>query len=155
MSTGKLVQIFTAPRAGVPMVKRLQAQVIAGAGLAEDRYALDLGAFSHSAPLVARHVSLIEREAISRSVQLGFFFWSWETRRNLVVANFSLNDLIGKEFLIGEVLFLGVELCAPCDRPGHLCSRPDFKEAFENRGGLRAAALTSGTITVFDPIRLA
>jgi len=38
-------------------------------------------------------------------------------------------------------------LCEPCQRPANLLKRPDFMNAFEDRGGLRAEALESGALS--------
>ena len=46
---------------------------------------------------------------------------------------------------MGGIAFKGTELCEPCQRPANLLKRPDFMSAFEDRGGLRAEALESGT----------
>jgi len=45
---------------------------------------------------------------------------------------------------------LGTELCAPCERPAQLLSRPSFMDAFEGRGGIRAEVLNSGTLVLGD-----
>ena len=43
-----------------------------------------------------------------------------DTRRNIITQGIRLNDLVGKEFSIGNVRFKGVELCEPCATLGKL-----------------------------------
>ena len=77
-------------------------------------------------------------------------FLASETRRNIVVAYFPLNRLVGKEFIIGEALMRGIELCDPCQRPSKLSGKDGFEEAFAGFGGLRAEVIIGGTIKVGD-----
>lgn len=68
-------------------------------------------------------------------------------RRNVMVAGVDLNGLIGKEFTIGEVRFVGTEEAAPCYWMNDVVA--DGAEAFmKGRGGLRARILESGHLSV-------
>ena len=151
--------IYIAARAGELMVPLTRAKIIAGEGIAGDRYALGLGAFSKT-KLKIRHISLITLSGIeSANAQLRAKqqtpFSEGDTRRNLVISGISegeLNSLVGKIFYLGGIAFKGTELCEPCQRPANLLKKPDFIHAFENRGGLRAEALDSGTISNGDSL---
>ena len=90
-------------------------------------------------------MTLIEQEAIEQTS-----FQAKDTRRNIVVSNFPLNHLVGKQFVVGEVVMRGVELCHPCTRPDVLSGKVGFKEAFKNCGGLRGKVLNTGVIKVGD-----
>lgn len=149
--------IYIAARAGELMVQLAQAEIIAGEGIVGDRYALGLGAFSKT-KLKIRHISLISLSGIEnangqlRSKEQALF-GEGDTRRNLIIKGISeeeLNGLVGRIFYLGGIAFKGTELCEPCQRPAKLLKRPDFMNAFENRGGLRAEALDSGTISYGD-----
>lgn len=139
------------------MMQLAQANIIAGKGIDGDRYALDIGAFSKTKPKI-RHISLIALSGIEHANQQLLakqqtVFSESDTRRNLVISGISvneLNDLVGKIFYLGGLMFRGTELCAPCQRPANLLKRPDFMSAFENRGGLRAEALESGCLIPGD-----
>ncbi len=145
--SGKVVQIFIASHEGAPMQEVTHARAIAHMGLEQDRYAGERGAWSKSRRSVIRHISLIEEEAIEEvNKKLQNPFLASETRRNIVVKNFSLNDKLGKEFMVGLVAMRGVELCDPCERPSTLSGKSGFKEAFAGHGGLRAEVLNSGLI---------
>jgi hypothetical protein len=153
----RIHSIYTAPLAGEPMVQLTRAEIVAGQGITGDRYALELGAFSKTKPKI-RHVSLIALSGIEHAnyclvAEQKTVFGLGDTRRNLVISGISedeLNGLVGKHFYLGELAFKGTELCEPCQRPANLLKRPDFIDAFEGRGGLRAEALDSGSLTPGD-----
>jgi len=66
-------------------------------------------------------------------------------RRNVITRNIDLNQLVGAEFEVQGVRFVGTEECKPCywmDRAFH----PGAELAMKGRGGLRARILTSGTL---------
>lgn len=144
---GRVMHIFIASNAGEPMREFREVRALKGVGLQGDRYAGHLGAWSKSGRSVIRHVSLIEQEAIDRA---GGKFLASETRRNIVVAYFPLNRLVGKEFIIGESLMKGIELCDPCQRPSKLSGKDGFPVLFAGFGGLRAEIVIAGTIKVGD-----
>ena len=149
--------IYIAARAGELMVQPARAEIIAGEGIVGDRYAHGRGAFSKS-KLKIRHISLIALSGIENAngqlcAKQQPPFSEADTRRNLVIQGISeeeLNRLVGQIFYLGGIAFKGTELCEPCQRPANLLKRPDFMNAFENRGGLRAEALDSGTISNGD-----
>ena len=84
-----------------------------------------------------------------------------DTRRNVITQGIRLNDLVGKEFLIGDVRFKGVELCEPCATLGKLLSnetlaKKEVVKAFVHKSGLRADVLSDGDIhagMTFDVIQ--
>jgi len=149
--------IYIASLAGEPLVQLTRAEIVAGQGIAGDRYALGLGAFSKITSKI-RHVSLIALSGIERANQLLIakqeaVFGHGDTRRNLIISGISedrLNSLVGKKFYLGGLAFQGTELCEPCQRPAKLLKRPDFMDVFEARGGLRAEALESGSLVPGD-----
>jgi len=63
-----------------------------------------------------------------------------------------LNELVGRDFLIGNVKLRGVELCEPCLGMGTALASPELPAAavvkrFLHRAGLRADVLSDGVIT--------
>ena len=150
--------ICISPSAGAPMSTVEGVMIISGRGLAGDRYASDTGAYSKPGPGKARHVTFIAEDGITRankSLRLRGLeeFSALDTRRNLVVAGISaedLNALVDREFSFGSGRFRGVELADPCPRPGRLLRRGGFEEAFEGLGGLRAEVLAGEELAVGD-----
>ena len=134
-----------------------RADIVAEHGILGDRYAKGIGAFSKSKPKI-RHISLIALSSIEDAnrqlvTNQNAEFHESETRRNIVISGISgeeLNGLVGKIFYIGALAFKGTELCAPCQRPANLLGKRDFMNAFEDKGGIRAAALESGTLKQND-----
>lgn len=156
MSTGRIVAIYTAANKGLPMTECRHVEILDGKGIVGDRYTEGLGAWSKNRE-VRRHITLIESEAIvAAQTEFGIKFTAADTRRNIVTEGVDLNRLLGKHFLLGEIVVLGVELCDPCARPGKLSGREDLRrnleKSLENRGGLRVAVLDSGTLQPGDPI---
>jgi len=145
--SGKVVQIFITPDEGGSMQEVNEVKAIKGRGLKGDRYAGDRSAWSKSGRKVVSQVSLIEQEAIERT---NGKFSAAETRRNIVVSGFRLNDKVGKLFIVGGSLMKGVELCHPCRRPSKLADKEGFEEAFCGFGGLRAEILLGSIIEVGD-----
>ncbi len=149
--SGYVSHIFISPAAGEPIQELQEVKAIEQLGLQGDRYAGERGAWSKSKRRVIRQVSLIEQEAVERANgTLEVPFLLQETRRNIVVSNFPLNGLVGKEFMVGNVWMRGVELCDPCQRPSKLAGKAGFEESFSGCGGLRAEILTTDIIRVGD-----
>lgn len=69
------------------------------------------------------------------------------TRRNVIVEGLDLNALIGKEFEIQGVRFLGTEECKPCYWMNGAI-HPEAEEWMKGRGGLRAKILSDGMLEV-------
>jgi MOSC domain-containing protein YiiM len=154
--------IYLATTAGDKMQAIDHAKVKTGCGIEGDRYALGAGAYSKIEPTKVRHISLISLSGIETAndwLKAGDepTFDGSETRRNIVLDGITateLNELVGKQFQLGNLQLLGTELCTPCERPAQLLDRPSFMEAFEGRGGIRAEVLSSGTLAIGDKLTL-
>jgi MOSC domain-containing protein YiiM len=68
------------------------------------------------------------------------------TRRNVFVRGANLGLLVGAEFEIQGVRFLGVEECRPCYWMNQAFGDPRAEEWLKGRGGLRARVLTTATL---------
>jgi len=66
-------------------------------------------------------------------------------RRNVITQGLDLNDLIGREFDIQGVRFLGTEECRPCYWMDQAFG-PGAESALRGSGGLRAKILSDGTL---------
>lgn len=152
MFEGRVVAMFTAPAEGAPMEPRETVEAIPGIGLDGDRYAMEAGKFSGS-KVGKRAVTLIEREAIAAANEAyGVGLEERETRRNLVVEGVPVNHLVGKEFLVGDVLLRGYDLAEPCTWLEEVTGK-QARKAFVHRGGLRAEIVEGGSIRVGDVVR--
>ena len=69
------------------------------------------------------------------------------SRRNVIVAGTSLNDLVGQEFQIQDLKFMGTAECSPCYWMDQAFA-PGAEHFLQRRGGLRARILTDGILRV-------
>lgn len=149
---GTVVAIHIAGAAEAPMVALQEVHAVAGKGLEGDRYFGAQGTYS-DIPEPGRQVTLIEMEAIeAASRDAGMEFLSSDSRRNIATRNVRLNDLVGREFKVGEATLRGVELCEPCAHMVALSGKRVLRKLV-HRGGLRADILVGGTIRLGDTIR--
>jgi MOSC domain-containing protein YiiM len=151
----RVVGLFISPGIGERMQARTIVRALAGQGLEGDRYALGQGSYSRVPRQIARHVSLIGREAmrianeeLSRRGLLPFE--PDETRRNIVVEGVDVYALLGQEFRIGAVRLRGSDITRPCHVPSAAAGKTGFKEAYHDRGGILAEILSDGTISIGD-----
>ena len=152
---GRVVKLFVSPGIGEPMQALVTVQALAGRGLQGDRYAIGRGSYSRTARQAIRHVSLIDREAIEAANEelnkRGLVpFEPHETRRNIVVEGADVHSLLGEEFRVGSVRMRGIEPTRPCHIPSAAANKAGFREAYSNRGGIRAEVLSDGIISVGD-----
>lgn len=149
--------IYIAPSAGAPMQSIPKARVTP-TGIEGDRYANGIGAYSKIDPGKIRHLSFITESGIAIANEWLLaddepIFHASETRRNIVIGDMSAHDLnllVGKTFTLGDLILEGTELCTPCQRPAQLLGKPNFIDAYEGRGGLRAKIIQAGEIAVGD-----
>ena len=66
-------------------------------------------------------------------------------RRNVIISGLDLNDLIGKNFKIGNTALFGVEECTPCQWMDRAIA-PGTLKLMVGCGGLRCRILESGVI---------
>jgi len=150
--TGLLVAIHISPSASVLPYSVERARALAGRGLEGDRYASGAGTFSANAG--ERDVTLIETEVLDEFRRdYGRTLSPAETRRNLLTKGIRLNQLIGREFLIGTVPMRGLRLCEPCAHLARLTSAPVLPGLIR-RGGIYATILRDGELLAGDSIRL-
>jgi MOSC domain-containing protein YiiM len=70
-------------------------------------------------------------------------------RRNIIVSDIDLNELIGEDFSIQGVRLRGTGHCKPCYWMDQAFA-PGAEEFLKESGGLRAEILTDGAIAVGD-----
>ena len=148
--SGQVVGIYFAPQRGEPMLEAKQAHIIPGRGIEGDRYFKSVGT-TDDPQKTGTEITFIEQEAIDAMRRDGVRISPEQTRRNIITRGISLNDLVGREFMVGASRLRGIRLCEPCD---YLASRTDprVKQSMAHRGGLRADILTDSIIHLNDPI---
>lgn len=148
-----VVSIHVTPVARETMRSVTEVLAWPGRGLEGDRYFKKAGTYSNR-PGMGRDVTLIEVEALEAlGKQAGIVLNPGEARRNIVTRGVRLDDLLGKEFHIGEVVLRGVRPCDPCSHLESLTSRGVLR-GLVGRGGLRADILTAGMIRVGEKITI-
>lgn len=151
---GSVEHIHVAEREGAQMLSRSEVRALPGIGLEGDRYASGAGRYSNDAKS-GREVTLVEAEVLDAlRAENGIELAPGATRRNVTTRGVRLNALVGRQFLIGDVLCEGTRLCEPCDYLAGLNGKPLVKP-LTHKGGLRANILTEGVIRVGDEVRIA
>ena len=151
--TGTLLEIWRAPAAAAPMQRAAGALLVAGQGLAGDRYALGGGTWA-SYPVQEKQVTLIDADEVAAvAAEVGVPLTPGLTRRNLVTRGIALPSLVGSYFAVGDVLLFGTKRCPPCT---HLERLTGWKlvKALAARGGVNAAVFAGGTVAEGDAVRL-
>ena len=144
---GKILKIAICNNAGEKAFDVKEVEAIAGKGLIGDRH------FKENNNKKSQ-ITFIEIENINYYNQIsGTSVPSIEFRRNIVTEGIKLNDLVGREFLIGNVKFKGHDLCHPCKQLGNKLIQENFVKKLINKGGLRCEILTNGKIFVGDEIK--
>ena len=147
----KVTAIYITPVAeGLPEPVNT-ARAIAGEGLEGDRYCSGQGTWSHW-PGEGRQVTLIEAEVLA-VLEESLGVTGAQARRNIVTHGVRLNDLVGLDFRVGDVVMTGVRLCEPCTHLEKL-SAPGAASILDGCGGLRADILQGGVISVGDNLFL-
>lgn len=140
---GTVVAISITPKSGEPTVSVQEVRALVGRGLEGDRYC-------DTKP--DAQVTLIAAEAIDAMVQEeGYPLAYGDARRNIVTRDVPLNDLVGREFKVGDVSMRGVRLSEPC---AHLAGLTDDRvlRGLVHRAGLKAEILNDGVIRVGDAV---
>ena len=157
MRQGKILAIHIASDSTTTSTTSLTSvesvRAIPGRGLEGDRYFHNKGFYSKK-PGPDREVTLIEIEAIerfNRNFQPNVS--PADLRRNIVTQEISLNWLVGKEFLIGEVCLKGIRLCEPCVYLSNILGITEIMSGLKHQGGLRAQILSEGVIKVNDTVK--
>jgi MOSC domain-containing protein YiiM len=142
---GSVLEIWLAGTAAEPMRRVPSVEVVAGVGLAGDRYALGGGTWAQY-PDLEKQVTLIDRDDVAAVARdTGSDLTAGDTRRNLVTTGIDLPALVGQWFTIGDALLFGMKRCPPCTHLERLTGVKLVK-AMVHRGGINAAVFAGGTI---------
>src|SRR6266481_2590665 len=120
---GTVEQIFIAAESGDAPHAVPAVLAHAGRGLEGDR--------NLSAPdrwiATGCALTLIEAEVIDAVLEEhGLDLRDGRSRRQVVTRGVRLNDLVGREFRVGDIRCRGVELCEPCQHLSRLLGEPNL-----------------------------
>ena len=128
--------------------KKESIEVVASKGIVGDRYFHDFNGDREQ-------ITLIESENIDYYNKIsGTNIPYVNFRRNIITKNIELNNLVGKNFNIGNVKLFGHRLCDPCKYLQDMIGDQKLVKKLIKKGGLRCEALSSGKISVNDTIKI-
>lgn len=128
-----------------PVVAVDRAECVAGRGLAGDRFLDYKEDYAGQITFFAAEVYDEICRALNCADRPAAVF-----RRNVLTRGADLNALIGQEFEVQGVRFLGTRECSPCFLMDQAFA-PGAEAWLKGRGGLRARILTSGWLKVDAP----
>ena len=144
---GKVVEIGITNIKGNKIQKVNNVDAIKGKGLQNDRK------FSENNQK-HRQVTLIEIENINHFNNISDTnIPPVDFRRNIITENVRLNELVGKEFFVGNIKLKGHDLCRPCKYLQDKLKQNNFVKEFLHKGGLRCEILTTGQINIGNIIK--
>jgi len=154
--SGKIVKLLISKDIQSPMQNVNQIILEVGKGIFGDRYYYKKGTFSNEEKIEPdREVTLIEKEKIDDfNLELNQEVTYEDFRRNIVISNCNLNDLVGKEFQIGNVILKGIRLCEPCKHLSTQLNNGKILTHMVNKSGLRAQVIRGGNITMTSQLEL-
>lgn len=151
--TGKVERIYIASESRGAVKQLMSASLEAGKGIVGDRHHSKAEKLIAAGKLIPdKHLTLIAKEELDEflsahdaTIDYGDF------RRSIVTSGIDLNSLVDKEFSIGDVVCMGIELCEPCAYLAasvHNAVLPDLV----HKAGLRAIIISGGTIEPGDKV---
>lgn len=147
LALGSVLALYTAPRAGAAMQAHGEIALVAGKGIAGDRYLLGTGHWSDPR-WPDQELTLIAAET-AMALDLD----PASLRRNIVTRGVDLDTLIGATFNLGEATLRGVRRCDPCRYIEQFTHSGAMRE-LASRGGLRARIVAGGRIRVGQQLYL-
>jgi len=154
--SGKIVKLLLARDVNTPMQNVNQMVLEENKGIFGDRYYYQEGTFSNKKEIEPdRDVTLIEIENIEEfNKQFNQNLTPEELRRNIVVTNCKLNDLVDKEFQIANVVLKGIRLCEPCNFLAKKLDNEEFLKGMIHKSGLRAKIIKGGSIDLNSQVEI-
>ena len=144
----EVFEICIADKSGNEMIKVTNVQAVVEKGIINDRY------FKENNDADTQ-ITLIESENIDYYNSVSGSNISYiNFRRNIITKGIKLNELVGKELLIGAVRIKVHRLCNPCRYLQEKLKQKNFIKKLVNKSGLRCEILTSGKISINDEIKI-
>ena len=97
-------------------------------------------------------ITLVEAEIINAmSRKLGYDIPDGASRRQIMVKGITLNELIGRNLRMGQILVRVEDKCNPCKNMETRIG-PGAKDAMNDKGGIRCRIIEGGELHVGDKI---
>ena len=123
-----------------------QAYLEKGKGIVNDRY---YGNFKEK----KEQVTLINLEEINNfNNKLNMSIDPKDFRRNIIVSEINLNELINKKIKINKIILRIHEICQPCQYLQNKLKIPNLVKMLVNKSGVRAEIIKSGYLSVGNDI---
>lgn len=154
--SGKIENLLISSNPTSNMQEVTQIVLEEGKGIYGDRYYSQKGTFSSKGKVQPdRDVTLIEIENINAfNTEHSQNITALDLRRNIVVSNCNLNELVGKEFQIGNVILKGLRLCEPCEYLADKLDNPKVLTNLIHKAGLRAQIIKGGSIDMTSQVEV-
>ena len=144
---GKVSKICISKKKRDVMMSLDFIEVVKGKGIINDRFFKEN---NHK----KSQITLIEVENINYFNKISNSnIQAIDFRRNIITEGIKLNELLNKEFFIGNAKVKGIELCEPCLHLQIILGQKNLVEKLVHKAGLRCEILTSGKISVGDIIK--
>lgn len=152
MWEGSVVSIHVAATEGGALTPLQAVHAVPGYGLEGDRYYT----FAKAGGIRPdQEITLVAEESVEEfNKEYGTAIKPEESRRNIVTRGVPLNELVGRDFQVGEVTVRGHRLCEPCTDLVKYTGREEILPGLVHRAGMRAQVLTEGVIRVGDAVRV-
>ena len=143
----KIIEIGIAENSNMKIIKKENINVVAAKGIVGDRYYREYNSDNEQ-------ITLIEKENIDYyNLAFGTNYKYLDFRRNLITQDISLNNLVGKILMVGNIKIKVNDLCRPCRDLQNKLGQENIIKEFLRRGGIRCEILSSGSIKVGDKIK--
>ena len=144
----KIIKIGISKNKGGKMLSLTSIIAVEGKGLINDRKFKDNNDKMNQLTLIeSENILFFNKMTNSNISQLDF-------RRNLVTENVKLNNLVNKEFFIGNIKVKAHDLCKPCKYLEKKLNQKNLLRELITKAGIRCEILTTGKIFVGDIIKL-
>ncbi len=144
----KIIKIGISKNKGGKMLSLTSIIAVEGKGLINDRKFKDNNDKMNQLTLIeSENILFFNKMTNSNISQLDF-------RRNLVTENVKLNNLVNKEFFIGNIKVKAHDLCKPCKYLQKKLNQKNLVRELITKAGIRCEILTTGKIFVGDIIKL-
>jgi MOSC domain-containing protein YiiM len=149
----KIINICVSEKASQPMVLKDQAELLKDQGIKGDRYFLGVGTWSDK-DKPHQQITLIESENIDYiNSHFENKFSYQDFRRNIITKNIQLNNLVGKNIIIGSAELEVIKLRHPCLYLAKLLGHDtNLVKLLRLRGGIACRVIKSGGVKINDKI---